>query len=163
MSGWFAVYMYVVLRHWHKVPSHWHKHSVISDLQVTLRNFCFESLGGAVMHIRVFHFCLATNRQQVAQLLSLGGGCQSTDKKFRLGRHSDSFPSLSLPLGVLEVPWEIENGAIRSYFDILTITIQRKATRWETWEIKQCPFSQFLQQQSTLSSFSIPEQGINHP
>lgn len=31
------------------------------------------------------------------------------------------------------------------------------------WESKQCPFSKFTWKQCTLTSFSIPEQGINHP
>lgn len=127
------------LQCWHKVPLNWHKHSrVISDVKVTLRNFCFEWLSGAMMHTAVFHFCLATNRQQVAQL------CVWVEAVEALTWNSDWGPTvihflLCLPLDVLEVPCEI--NIYTSYFDISTITIQR--IRIHHRKSNLCPFCQF--------------------
>lgn len=59
-----------------------------------------------MMHNRVFHFCLATNRQQVAHL------CVWVEPVWALTRNSDWGPAvthflLCLPLGALEVPCDI--------------------------------------------------------
>jgi len=73
VSDWSIIYKYIVIFEMLAVPLICHKHSVISDVKVTLGNFCFEWLSGAMMHIRIFHFCLANNRQQVAQLCIWAG------------------------------------------------------------------------------------------
>lgn len=82
---------------------------VISDVEVSLRNFCFEWFSGAVMHIRVFHFCLATNRQQVAQLCLWAEAVRALTRNSDWG-HAVIHFLLCLPLYVLEVPSEINLG-----------------------------------------------------
>lgn len=153
LSLWFLS-MRWFFKHGHKVPLHWHKRSsVISDVRGSLRNFCFEWFTEAMMHITVFRFCLATNRQQVAQLC-LGGGCQSTDKILRLRAFSDSFP---VPAYIL-MCWRFHVKGYNVTFWLLTFKEHANSLKR-----KAMPIQSAQQQQRTLNSFSTPERGMNHP
>lgn len=58
------------------------------------------------MHIRVFHFCLATNRRQVAQLCLWAEAVKALTRNSEKGYTVIHF-LLCLPLDGLEVPCDI--------------------------------------------------------
>lgn len=110
---------------------------VILDVEVSLRNL--ERSSDAYQG---FSLLFGNQPPTGCPTLSLGGGCQSTDKKFRKGLHSDSFPSLSASRWVGSSMWHITKlRAKTSHFDILTIAVWSIRIRHR--ESKPRPFRQF--------------------